>query len=262
MDAPTGREFPFRLRERSSPGAQIREVGEGVWRLELPPGPGGRYRLAQLDDYTSLPRRKFPHRPPSSLALEARACAAEIPGTWGFGLWNDPFGMGMPGGGLGLRLPALPNAAWFFYASPPNYLSLRDDLPAQGGMAAVFRSPRLPSGLSLLAIPALPFIFIPPAVRLLRRTARRFVRQACAPLADDPTAWHAYRLDWTGESACLSVDGDRVLETDLSPLGPLAVVMWIDNQYAALPPDGRPRYGTLPAKEANWIELRSITLKG
>jgi hypothetical protein len=49
-----------------------------------------------------------------------------------------------------LRLPALPNTAWFFFASPPNYLSLRDDLPAQGALAAVFRSPRLPASLLVL----------------------------------------------------------------------------------------------------------------
>ena len=38
----------------------------------------------------------------------------------------------------------------------------------------------------------------------------------------------------------------------------LGVVIWIDNQYAALPPDGRLRYGTLENQERAWIEIKNI----
>jgi len=79
--------------------------------------------------------RTFPCQPPYSLELSCRASALAIPGTWGFGLWNDPFNMAVLSRAELLRLPALPNAAWFFYAAPPSYLSLRDDLPAQGWLA-------------------------------------------------------------------------------------------------------------------------------
>jgi hypothetical protein len=54
------------------------------------------------------------------------------------------------------------------------------------------------------------------------------------------------------------VDGVRVLETEVSPDGRLGVVIWIDNQYAALPPDGRMRYGTLENPERAWIEIKQF----
>jgi hypothetical protein len=235
-------------------------VGPSSWRLEIPAGPGGRYRLAQLDDYQGLPRRAFPWGPPLSLSLRARASAGEIPGTWGFGLWNDPFGFAFLQGG-GVRLPVLPNAAWFFFASPHNYLSLRDDLPAQGALAATFQSPRWPPATSLLGVPVLPLLLLPPAARLLRRLGRRHVRQDAVSLELDATAWHRYGIEWREEAATFRVDGQAVLETEVTPVGPLALVLWVDNQYAALPPDGRLRYGTLPNPEAAWIEIEGLVIR-
>lgn len=93
--------------------------------LSIPSGKADRYRLAQLDDYTQLTRGKFPLHFPVSLSLSARTASASIPGTWGFGLWNDPFGLSLGLGGNPFRLPALPNAAWFFGASEENYLSFK-----------------------------------------------------------------------------------------------------------------------------------------
>ena len=82
--------------------------------------------------YARLPRREFSARPPLTFSLRARASSESIPGTWGFGLWNDPFGLSLGFGGNPFSLPALPNAIWFFHASPKNYLSFREDKPAQG----------------------------------------------------------------------------------------------------------------------------------
>src|SRR5574342_1167824 len=82
------------------------------------------YRYAQIHDYFGLPRRKFPHHA-LTLRLSARTSSDAIPGTWGFGLWNDPFGLSLGFGGNPFRLPALPNAVWFFGASKENYLSFR-----------------------------------------------------------------------------------------------------------------------------------------
>jgi hypothetical protein len=50
------------------------------------------------------------------------------------------------------------------------------------------------------------------------------------------------------------VDGNPVLETGLVPNGPLGLVMWVDNQYAALPPDGRLSFGNLATEEVAWVE--------
>lgn len=239
-------------------GASVSQTSAGAWRLEIPPGPGGHYRLAQLDDYAGRPRRAFAWWAPFRLRLCARASGDALPGTWGFGLWNDPFGMAVLSGAGLLRLPVLPNAAWFFFASAPNYLSLRDDLPAQGGLAATFRSPRLPAPLLLPALPALPFLFFGATRRLLRRLGSRIVRQAAVSVPPPVTEWRQYELDWRPAGVALSLDGQRLLETDVPPRGPLGLVIWIDNQFAALPPDGPPRYGTLSASEPAWLEIADL----
>lgn len=116
-----------KLIPRQTPGARVEQITvDHAYRLMIPAGPAGKYRLAQLDDYAQLRRGQFPLRFPLSLRLSARASSESIPGTWGFGLWNDPFGLSLGFGGNPFRLPALPNAAWFFSASKESYLSFRD----------------------------------------------------------------------------------------------------------------------------------------
>src|SRR5690606_11855703 len=128
-----GAEYPYELQPNLSPGSRLVETGANGKRLEAPAGDEKQYRLAQLAGYGSRPRADFPWKaPPLHMSLRARVSAQQIPGTWGFGLWNDPFSMAVLSGAERLRLPVLPNTAWFFFASPPNYLSLLDDLPAQG----------------------------------------------------------------------------------------------------------------------------------
>jgi hypothetical protein len=246
------------LRPNFTRGARVEYLSQDVWRLEIPAGPARRYRLAQLDDYGHLPRRAFRWRPPLDLALEARASEALTPGTWGMGLWNDPFGMAILSGAEMLRLPVLPNTAWFFFASSPNYLSLRDDLPAQGGLAATFSAPNLPPPTLLPAGLALPLLAFPPTTRWLRRLARRWVRQDACRLEIDPTQWHAYRLQWLAERVRFWVDETLVLESAVVPRPPLGLVLWVDNQYAALPPDGRLRLGTLANPQPAWLEFTGL----
>jgi hypothetical protein len=247
-----------------SPGSQVTAAGKGIWRLEVPAGTGGKYRLAQLDDYTGLPRQKFSWRPPVTLSLRARASVEALPGTWGFGLWNDPFSLSLGFGGGTRRLPALPNTAWFFYASPPNYLSLRDDLPAQGFLAATFCSAALPVPLLAAFTPALVLFTAPFAARLLRRFARRFIQQGAALVGGNgentSADWHTYQIGWNQESVIFCVDGTQILNTPVSPRGPLALVIWIDNQYAALPPTGRLSFGALPNPHPAWIEIGDLSL--
>jgi hypothetical protein len=247
------------LRPTTTPGSKAVLEGAAIWRLELPSGPKGNYRLAQLDDYAALDRAGFAWQAPCSLSLEARTgTSAAIPGTWGFGLWNDPFSLslGMEGGVR--RFPALPNAAWFFFASPPNYLSFRDDLPAVGNLAMTFSSPRWPTVILAAAVPLLPLAAIPAFARILRRLARRFILQDSFPLSINPAEWHHFRIDWQSGGVTFLIDGVRVLQTNISPNGRLGVVIWIDNQYAALPPDGRLRYGTLENQERAWIEIKNF----
>jgi len=245
---------PPDLRARCSPGATVSGNSASGWSLSIPGGPAGRYQLAQLDDYTRLPRRLFPWRPPISLHLRARASAADLPGTWGFGLWNDPFGLSFGQGGTAARLPALPQAAWFFHASPPNHLTFHDALPADGFLAGTFRSLPLPS---ILLMAGLPVLLLP---RLARRAAAGLIAQGGTRLHLDVTVWHEYRLDWESDQVRFFVDGDPVLITAAAPRAPLGLVLWIDNQYAAFPPGGRIAFGTLEGPAAR-LELAEMSIE-
>ena len=248
----------FELKPRLTKNARAERPSETAWRLEIPPGPAGAYRLAQLDDYSALGRRKFPWWHPVRLSLRARASQAALPGTWGFGFWNDPFSLSIGFGGGARRFPALPNAAWFFFASPENYLSLRDELPASGNLAATFRSSLIPTPLLAPVALLAPFLALPPAARLLRRLGRGFVRQSAAGLALDVTAWHRYEIEWTHQQVAFRLDDRLVFQTEVIPHGPLGLIIWIDNQYAALPPHGRVRYGTLAHSASAWIEIDQL----
>jgi hypothetical protein len=247
------------LSASTSHGGLVTLVESG-WRLQIPAGPGGVYRLAQLDDYLGLPRDKFRHQPPCSISLECRTSAAEIPGTWGFGLWNDPFSLSLGLGGGTRRFPALPNTAWYFFASPPNYLSFRDDLPAHGSLAATFRAPPAHPLLLALAAPLAAGLVIPFLGRIGRRLLRRRIQQDTLALVINPVVWHDFQIAWNRETVSFSIDGIKTLETRISPIGPLGFVVWIDNQYVALPPNGQLAYGTLPNLTTSWIEVRNLTI--
>ena len=247
------------LRPSTTPGAEASLSPTGQGLLRLPPGPPNRYRLAQLDDYHTLARRHFPWRPPLTFKIRARASHATIPGTWGFGLWNDPLSLSL-GFGSGRKLPALPNAVWFFFASPENYLSLRDDLPANGALAATFRAPNLPSLLLAPSALAAPLLFFHPTARFLRRIAARIVQQDTAALDLDPTEWHEYEFDWLADHVIFRVDGQVVLETPNAPRGPLGLVIWVDNQFAAWRPDGGVKWGLLEGEEEGWVEVDRISV--
>ncbi len=236
----------------------MRQITLDTWRLEIPAGKKGTYRLAQLDDYTCLPRGKFLWQPPVHLYLQARISASNLPGTWGFGLWNDPFTFSFGLGGMARRFPALPNAAWFFFATPPNYLSFRNDLPAQGFLAQAFSSPKLPTWLMAIGSLAAPLLMISPTAQLLRSLARRFIREDSTLVSLDMAAWHEYELVWLPGKLDLLVDGSPVLETEISPSAPLGLVCWIDNQYAALPPKGRLSYGFLANPQPAWLEVQNF----
>ncbi|MCW5876899.1 MAG: hypothetical protein KIS85_08455 [Anaerolineales bacterium] len=247
------------MKPRSMLGASVEPIADG-WRLRLPPGDAGGYRLAQLDDYRGLPRRRFPHRPPWRLRLRARASAAQLPGTWGFGLWNDPFGLSLGLGGTAGRLPALPHAAWFFFASPHNHLSLRDEQPGSGCLAGGYAA-RLPAALLAPGLLASPLLVWRPAARWLRRLAARAVAQDLHALPLDPSGWHAYEIEWTQAGLQFRVDSEVVLSSSLQPRPPLGLVLWVDNQYAAWRPDGSLSAGSLATPADCWVEISHLEIE-
>jgi len=239
-------------------GARVEQPSDSGWRLSIPAGAAGEYRLAQLDDYHGLQRSAFPWRPDVTLSLSARASSNDLPGTWGFGLWNDPFGAGLTYGGTRM-LPALPQAAWFFFASEHNYLSFRDDKPAHGALAAVFRSPGVPVWPFLPLAVTAPLLLVRPLSRLARRLASAMIAEDSADLNLDVTAWHTYQVDWKADGVRFSVDERDVFFTSVSPQAPLGLVLWVDNQFAAWKPDGSLRYSIL-GNPAAWIEIKGLEI--
>jgi hypothetical protein len=222
-------------------------------RLFIPAGRANRFRLAQLDDYSSLPRRKLPWHPPLTLGLRARVSEPDLPGTWGFGLWNDPFGLSLGFGGTAGRLPALPNAAWFFHASQGNYLSFRDDKPGNGFLAQCFCSQSfhpslIPSGL------VLPF-----SPKTTRRLLNRAIEEDGVRISVDVTQWHEYRLEWGPHGVTWWVDDALILESPIAPRPPLGLVIWMDNQFAAFRPDGKLRWG-LQENPSAWMEIEELSV--
>jgi len=252
----------FELSSRHAGFATLHRTISG-WRLELSAGPPRTYRLAQLDDYARTPRNRLKHAPPWIFQVRARTSGANLPGTWGFGLWNDPFGLSLGfGGGKPGRLPTLPQTAWFMHASPPNWLSLRNapgTIPANGFFAGTFRSPHLPSIMLAPALLALPLCAIRPISRFLRQLASRIIQEDAARVDVDETQWHLYSIQWLQDVCEFNVDGKSILRTPSSPLPPLGMVLWIDNQFAAWTPEGKLKYGTLE-NPAAWLEIDNLTL--
>jgi hypothetical protein len=153
-------------------------------------------------------------------------------------------------------LPALPNAVWFFSASPQNYLSFTDEKPAQGFLAQTFRSPKfhpllIPAGL------ALPF-----SRKVTRKLLSKVIDEDSVALSVDVTQWHRYRLEWSVKRVVWVVDDAPVFESPVSPNAsrPLGVIIWIDNQYAAFTPEGRIAFGVLEGKE-EWLEIEELEIK-
>jgi hypothetical protein len=272
------------LNPRHTTGANVIPTENG-WHLEIPPGEAGAYRLAQLDDYAGLPRGRFPLRAPSTLSLRCRVSEpaltpspspkgrGELSGTWGFGFWNDPFAFSFGLQGKPRRLPVLPNACWFFHASEENHLSFRPPIaePAMGGpqgghpghgfLAQSFRSPKIPSLLLAPGVLGLPLLFSKTISKYLRAVVGKIIGEDSLLLDLDVTQWHTYNLSWRESRVSFSVDDAIVFETSVSPRGPLGVVIWIDNQYAAWTPEGRIGMGTLQQKTTGWMEIEQVEVR-
>jgi hypothetical protein len=217
------------------------------------------YTNAQIDDYHHLPRSQFPWRPPLRFSVRARFShpgahesgdSEPLGGTAGFGFWNDPFLMSS------LRVPALPRAIWFFYASPPSNMKLDLDTPGWGWKAATIDAMRLPFFLLAPTAPlALPLMWIPPIYRKLWPIVQRSMNVSEQRIDVAMRDWHIYGVDWGSHIARFSVDGRPILICDTPPPGPLGLVIWIDNQYMQVTPQGRIRHGLIGKSGRQWLEL-------
>jgi hypothetical protein len=233
-------------------------------RMSLTATPAGTYADAQIDDYGDLPRARFPWRPPLRMTVRARSSLpaaadqresdlAHLAGTAGFGFWNYPFSV--RGDAL-----MLPEAVWFFYASPPSDMALVPGQAGWGWKAQVVHAMR-PAAL-LATVPTALSVGWGRLTNNTRPAARWVQRLSGAheqPLAVDLCTWHTYVLEWHMTEANFWVDGMHVLRAPHPPKRPLGFVAWLDNQYAIATPHGQLRFGAVPCAE-QWFELDSIQI--
>jgi hypothetical protein len=242
------------------------QIGDSLLRLGFDSARQGQYTDAQIDDYTGRARSAFPWRPPARMEVRARSSlpgatpadtgesAGILRGTAGFGFWNYPFS-------IRGDILMLPEATWFFYASPPSNMALVPDIPGWGWKAQVVHSMRL----GALAA-TVPMAVTATWARLTGETQRaarwlqRLTGAQEALLNVEMTAWHTYTLDWRYDEAVFWVDDEIVLRAPDPPTRPLGFVVWLDNQYAVATPRGVLRFGTV-ASGSQWLEIDTIRIE-
>jgi hypothetical protein len=219
------------------------------------------YADAQLDDYHTSPRARFPWSPPVRFSLRARASHPQPSGTLGFGFWNDPFTLSFGQGGAARRLPSSPQTVWFFYGSPPNHFSFTPGIEGHGFKAMAMRSPTVPSiVLAPLAAAGIVLAQIPILRRPVLRTALRRVQSAEVMLQVPLDEWHHYAIQWQQDRVCFEVDGQLMLQAAITVPSPLGFVTWIDNQYAVASPERGFRFGVIPTDHPQWLEVSELEI--
>ncbi|HZU70852.1 MAG TPA: hypothetical protein VFA09_26490 [Ktedonobacteraceae bacterium] len=248
-------------------GAGSLEIVNSALRMSFASAQHGTYTDAQIDDYGGLARSAFPWKPPLRMEVRARSSlpaatltsAGDHPdylrGTAGFGFWNYPFSVRGD-------ILMLPEAAWFFYASPPSNMALVPSIPGFGWKAQVIHSMRpgalaatiplaLTTGLGLLT----------GQTRPASRWMQRLTGAREALINADMSFWHTYVLEWRQDEALFQVDDQLVLRASEPPTRPLGFVAWLDNQYAVATPRGVLRFGAI-ASGPQWFEIDFVRIDG
>lgn len=244
------------LRQYLVGNAALEQAGAGL-RLVTGVAATRQYSDAQLDDYQVAGGPRFRWHPPLRLKLRARFSHAEgaLPGTAGFGFWNYPWLPVIPG------LPRLPQAVWFFYASPPSNMKLDLLAPGWGWKAATIDAGQTTAlALAPLALPAVLLMQAPLLYRALWPIIQCGVGVRETPVAATMTEWHSYELEWGVHAAHFWVDGVSVLAHAPAPRGPLCFVCWVDNQYLVVTPQGRVAWGLLDLAEPQWMEVEHLEI--
>jgi hypothetical protein len=233
------------------------------FRLKLHQNKSKKYSNAQVDDYRNLKRKDFIWSPPLHLKLKARtvidinnSSTDKLIGTAGFGFWNDPFMM------TGLRSPALPRALWFFYSSKPSLLYL-DEKQAYNDWQAMSIDANNPRFISMLPLLGLGFPlfnfskirnFVWPKVKKAFKGSQQNIQL-------NFNQWHDYEIIWNVKSVTFLIDGNIIHYTEQSPIGPMGLVIWIDNQYLILKPTGRFGFGNLEVPYEQSLEIKNLSIQ-
>ena len=214
-------------------------------RMAVHPNDGTRYSNAQVTDYGF------------KTGARASGPGGALHGTAGFGFWNHPFSPDVQ------RFPRLPQAVWFFFASPPSNMALARSVPGHGWKAAQIDA----TGRRLLALAPLA-----PLAALAYRS-RRFYERWFPPLQRamrigerllDPgllADWRIYSIEWRPDGARFTVDGDTVLETASAPRGPAGFIAWMDTRWAVVTPQGRLGFGLTPVAETQALLMEPVEIE-
>lgn len=241
-------------------------TSDSVLRMAFAETQQGHYADAQIDDYGTRARSAFPWRPPLRMEVLARSSlpaatttrtgehSPVLRGTAGFGFWNYPFS-------IRGDVLMLPEAVWFFYASPPSNMALVPGVSGWGWKAQVIHSMR-PGALAATLPMALSASFalftgeIRPAARWMQRLTGAHEALLDVEMAD----WHTYALEWQPEAATFWVDDQEVLRAPQPPTRPLGFVAWLDNQFAIATPRGAFRFGTV-SSGPQWFEIDKLSIE-
>ena len=109
-------------------------------------------------------------------------------------------------------------------------------------------------------IPLLPLLLIPLTGKLLRPLLRSFIKDDNKSLNLDATRWHKYEILCGYDKVEFIVDDNTVHTSTVVPKGRLGCVLWIDNQYAAYPPNGKVSFGILKTEKTEWLDLSEISI--
>jgi hypothetical protein len=237
--------------------ARVQRAG-GRLDLRVFPTPPTTYSNAQITDY-DYGSFRFVWKPPLRMTVTAQASAPgdELRGTAGFGFWNHPFSPDV-------RRPLTrPQAAWFFFSSPPSDMRLAQGVPGPGWKAATVDAgrwqflallPFAPAGMLLLRFPAL--------YRRLWYIGQRAIGVSEKLLDGKLLAEkHTYMLDWGRSGVIFAVDGVVVHEATCAPRGPLGFIAWIDNQYAIVTPQGRFGAGLVGVEREQALVLEQVVIE-
>lgn len=239
-------------------GSGAYEQHETSRRLTTANATAQQYSDAQLDDYQIGNGDYFPWHAPLRMTIRARFShpSGMLRGTAGFGFWNYPFLI--PEG----RLPTLPRAIWFFYASPPSDMKLDMLTPGYGWKAATIDTLR-PASLLLAPLAPLlvPLMNLPGGYCLTWPVVQHALAIQETLLPVMMTDWHVYTIEWGTQSSRLSVDGQVVLDKASSPRGNLCFVMWLDNQYLIVRPWGRFSWGLLDVPGQQWLDVDWLAIE-
>ena len=176
-------------------------------------------------------------------------------GTAGFGFWNQPF---VPNH----RFNGLPQAAWFFFAPPPNNMHLALGIPGSGWKAATIDATRWQF---LMMLPTAPIGLLLMRIQILYRLLWPIVQRSIgiSECLLDPgllSNSHTYTLGWLDNTVEFGIDGTIVHKSPIAPRGPLGFVAWIDNQYAVVTPQGSFKFGLASIENEQSLVLSEARL--